>query len=101
MGNVKKVNEVRTTVEQLLNAPYGMQGANIISNVSTQLGSWYCIIAIADNTTLDLSSSGTDVNWTVNGVAPSVDLDLVTGLPYYGDFKGVQLVDGSVIAYSK
>ena len=99
MGNIKKVNEVRTTVEQLLNAPYGMQGANIISNAAVHPGSWYCIIAIADNTTLDVS--GCTVNWEENSTAISTDLDLITGLPYYGDFSAVKLIDGSIICYNK
>ena len=96
-------NNVTTTnpTEDLLKAPYGMQGANIITNNSAHYGDWYCIMAIEDDTTLDFSSSATSVNWLVNGATPSVDLDLITGVPYYGDFTGVQLVDGSVIAYNK
>jgi hypothetical protein len=99
MGNVKKPSDLSTKVEQLLNAPYGMQGANIINNTAAQSGAWYCIIAIADNTTLDVS--GCTINWEENGGALSTDLDLITGLPYYGDFSAVQLVDGAVICYSK
>ena len=99
MGIIGNNQIVKSDNEQLLNAPYGMQGANIINNTAAQSGSWYCIIAIADNTTLDVS--GCTINWEENGGALSTDLDLITGLPYYGDFSAVQLVDGAVICYSK
>lgn len=103
MANVKKVNDVSTKTEQLLNAPYGMQGADIITTAARIEGSYYCIIAIEDNTTLDWTAMGTttDVNWEHPGVVSDFDLDLITGVPYYGDFKAVQLVDGKVIAYKQ
>ena len=97
------VNETRNPTEDLLKAPYGMQGADIIASTVRAVadGPWYCIMAIEDNTTLDWTAMGTttDVNWAHPGVVSDFDLDLITGVPYYGDFKAVQLVDGSVIAY--
>ena len=96
-NNVKTVNPT----EDLLKAPYGLQGANIISNTAAHYGDWYCIVSIADGTTVDFSTSATAVNWQENGAVPSSDLDLITGVPYYGDFSAIQLVDGSVIAYNK
>ena len=99
MANVKRSTDVSSTVEQLLNAPYGIQGADIISSTDPQKGSWYCIIAIADNSQLDVS--GVTVNWTENGLALSTDLDLITGLPYYGDFTQLELTGGKIIAYKK
>jgi len=99
MGNVKSVTDVTTKVEQLLNAPYGMQGADLISNTAAHLGSWYCIMAYEDDTTLDVS--GCTINWTENAGALSTDIDLVTGVPYYGNFTKLTLVDGKIIAYKK
>ena len=103
MGKVKSSTEVQNSTEQLLNAPYGMQGAQIISETTAQYGNWYCIIAIADDTTLKLDE--TDVNWIEQGTWANnsgiPNLDLITGLPYYGDFKKIKLVDGKVIAYNK
>jgi len=94
-NNVTTVN----TTEDLLKAPYGIQGADIINNTSAQSGDWYCIVSIEDNATLDVS--GCTVNWRENGAALSTDIDLITGVPFYGDFTVVKLVDGKVIAYRK
>ena len=79
------------------------EGADIITTAARIEGSYYCIIAIEDNTTLDWTAMGTttDVNWEHPGVVSDFDLDLITGVPYYGDFKAVQLVDGKVIAYKQ
>ena len=98
MSLIKNTATTNTT-EDLLKAPYGQQGANIINNTEPHHGSWYCIIAIKDDTTLDVSLS--TVNWLENSTTISTDLDLVTGLPYYGDFTKLTLIDGSVIAYYK
>ena len=94
-NNVKTVN----ATEDLLKAPYGLQGADIINNANAQSGDWYCIMSIEDNTTLDVS--GCTVNWNENGDPLSTDIDLTTGVPYYGDFTVVELVDGKIIAYRK
>ena len=92
--------KIVTDTERLMNAPYGMQGADVITNTAThQNGEWYCIMSIEDNTTLDMSD--TVVNWQQNRTAFSVDLDLITGVPYYGNFTTLKLVDGKVIAYKK
>tara|TARA_R110000824_G_scaffold154479_6_gene326632 strand:+ start:1164 stop:1475 length:312 start_codon:yes stop_codon:yes gene_type:complete len=97
--NVKTVN----VTEDLLKAPYGMQGADIIASSIRAQGAWYCIMAIEDNTTLDWTAMGTttDVNWEHPNVVSDFDLDLITGVPYYGDFKAIKLVDGKLIAYKK
>ena len=98
-------NNVTTTnpTEDLLKAPYGTQGADIITDANDHQGDWYCMISIADNTTLDNSSCV--INWTLNGTSAGftggTDLDLITGLPYYGDFTQMSLTDGSVIMYRK
>ena len=94
-NNVKTVN----STEDLLKAPYGLQGADIINNANSQVGDWYCIMSIEDNTTLDVS--GCTVNWNENGAALSSDIDLITGVPFYGNFTAVELIDGKVIAYRK
>tara|TARA_R110000787_G_scaffold50721_7_gene120626 strand:+ start:6617 stop:6916 length:300 start_codon:yes stop_codon:yes gene_type:complete len=95
-----KDRDTTNMVEDLLKAPYGQQGANVINNTAKHYGHFYCIIAIADNTTLDVSAS--IVNWEENGAnTVTTDIDLITGLPYYGDFKAVALVDGSIMAYYK
>tara|TARA_R100000501_G_C2518380_1_gene46728 strand:+ start:205 stop:516 length:312 start_codon:yes stop_codon:yes gene_type:complete len=98
-------NNVKTTnpTEDLLKAPYGTQGADIIANDADHLGDWYCMISIEDNTTLDNSSCV--VNWTLNGTnalfLSGTNLELITGLPYYGDFTQMSLTDGKVIMYRK
>ena len=96
-------NNVTTTnpTEDLLKAPYGTQGADIITDTNDHQGDWYCIISIEDNTTLDNSSCV--INWKYNGGAftAATDLDLITSLPYYGDFTQLSLVDGKIIAYRK
>ena len=76
-----------------------MQGANVINNTAVHDGSWYCIISVTDNTTLDIS--GCTVNWQENSTTATTDFALITGLPYYGDFRALQLTRGSVIAYNK
>ena len=98
IGNNNKVN---SSNEELLNAPYGMQGADIITNAEPHLHEpgWYCIMSIEDDTTLD--ASGCAINWNENGGNFTTDLDLITGVPYYGDFRGLELVDGKIIAYRK
>ena len=100
MAQVKKTRDTRTNEEQLLNAPYGMQGAMIINNTGQHYGNWYCIMAIADDTTI--SASDTTCNWMENTTSDfTTNLDLITGVPYYGDFSIIQLVDGAIIAYNQ
>tara|TARA_R110002051_G_scaffold221715_1_gene285291 strand:- start:394 stop:687 length:294 start_codon:yes stop_codon:yes gene_type:complete len=91
--------KIVTDTEQLMNAPYGMQGADVITNTTTYQGEWYCIMSIEDNTTLNMSD--TKVNWQQNRTAFSSNLDLITGVPYYGNFTTLKLVDGKIIAYNK
>ena len=74
---------------------------NVKTNTAAHYGDWYCIMSLEDNTTLDFSSSATAVYWQENGATPSTDLDLITGVPYYGDFSAIQLFDGKIIAYNK
>ena len=94
-------NNVKTTnpTEDLLKAPYGQQGMDFITDANDHQGDWYCMVSIEDNTTIDASSML--VNWKENGGALSTDFDLITGLPYYGDFTQISLTDGKVIAYRK
>ena len=98
-NNVKTVNPT----EDLLKAPYGLQGADIITNDSDHIGDWYCIMSIEDNTTLDNGSCV--VNWNLNGTSAGftggTDIELITGVPMYGDWTTISLTDGKVIAYRK
>jgi hypothetical protein len=93
---VKDVRDVQTKNDQLLNAPYGQQGAiHIIATDKRFEGEFYCLIAIRDDVKLD--ASATDVNWTegqaINGEAMwESDFMMPVGLPFYGDFKSVGLV---------
>jgi len=99
MGIIGNNQIVKSDNEQLLNAPYGMQGADVITDTADHVGNWYCIMSLEDNTTLDASSCA--VNWTLNGAAFTLDMDLITGVPYYGDWRTISLEDGKVIAYKK
>lgn len=100
---VKKPDDTRTKEEQLLNAPYGQQGAVIINEEDTAIkGEFYCIIAIRDDVVL--SSSLTKVNWGEfdGGLAGPIaawdtDIPLPVGLPFYGSFESVGLADQSAI----
>jgi len=107
---VKNENEITTKEEQLLNAPYGQQGAVIIAKESSSVvyGDFYCIIALRDDVVLDTTI--TNVNWQVDFVAgdpaelktwrtsPSTyDIPLPVGMPFYGTFKSIQLKDQSAI----
>ena len=96
-NNVKTVNPT----EDLLKAPYGLQVADIITNDSDHIGDWYCIMSLKDSTQLDNSSCV--VNWALNGADFTVgaDVDLITGVPMYGDWTTISLVAGIVIAYRK
>jgi len=125
---VKKPDDIRTNEEQLLNAPYGQQGAVILcetSNVcdglqSQVVGDFYCIIAIKDD--VMLYACQTEVNWDQNedgivmGQQPQQqpngwekDFMMPVGLPFYGNFTkvGLKTVVGEVagdpklIAYYK
>lgn len=101
-GNlVKTPNDTRTNEEQLLNAPYGQQGAVIISDENVMVnGDFYCIMALRDDVILD--GDMTLVNWDEAtgganpGTGPAVwvtHIPLPVGLPLYGDFKRVGLFD--------
>jgi hypothetical protein len=110
---VKGAHETTTKEEQLLNAPYGQQGAVIIAkesggDSSIVHGDFYCIIALRDDVVLDTTI--TNVNWQVDYVAgnPAVlkpwttsdstyDIPLPVGMPFYGNFKSIQLKDQSAI----
>ena len=97
---VKKPDDIRTKEEQLLNAPYGQQGAIVFCDEAVPVrGDWYCLMAIRDDVILD--GEFTEVNWDeVNSPAPGTqtgvweeNIPLPVGLPFYGDFKQIQLVD--------
>lgn len=106
---VKHETEISTKEEQLLNAPYGQQGAVIISEESTIVeGNFYCIIALRDD--VILQTDQTNVNWNVkfpSGTAAMMqpwpqsgatqDIPLPVGMPFYGNFKSVELKDMSGI----
>ena len=98
MKSITKITTVSPT-EDLLKAPYGLQGAELITDTNDHSGDWYCIVSVEDDTTLDASSCV--VNWTTNGAAFSTDLDLITGVPMYGDWTTISLTDGKVLAYRK
>tara|TARA_B110000858_G_scaffold156504_1_gene178916 strand:- start:5553 stop:5951 length:399 start_codon:yes stop_codon:yes gene_type:complete len=109
---VKNENEITTKEEQLLNAPYGQQGAVIISHESADgsivYGDFYCIMALRDDVVL--KTTNTNVNWQVDDVAgnpaqlktwtqssPNYDIPLPVGMPFYGTFKSIELKDQSAI----
>ena len=99
---VKQLEEVQTSIDQLLNAPYGQQGAMVISDQRVYNGDWYCVVALTDNTELD--AGGTIVNWTQNATSTLTnDVPMIAGVPMYGDFTRIQLVAAActVIAYNK
>tara|TARA_R110001592_G_scaffold263847_1_gene529216 strand:+ start:38 stop:439 length:402 start_codon:yes stop_codon:yes gene_type:complete len=100
---VKHENEISTKEEQLLNAPYGQQGAVIISEEEVMVeGDFYCIIALRDDVVLQADQ--TNVNWNVKHPAGSSansdpwsqsgatqDIPMPVGMPFYGNFKSVEL----------
>tara|TARA_Y100000361_G_scaffold152829_1_gene173195 strand:+ start:141 stop:554 length:414 start_codon:yes stop_codon:yes gene_type:complete len=105
-GNmVKQAQDVRTNEEQLLNAPYGQQGAVVFVEEGRQVkGDFYCLIALHDD--VILSSDLTQANWDVlldGGLNPgeaaaswsgaSSHIPLPVGLPFYGNFKAVGLIN--------
>ena len=119
---VKKPDDTRTISDQLLNAPYGQQGAVILcetaaacSDLESQVvGDFYCIIAIKDD--VMLHACQTEVNWdenpdgvlvgsqTHNQPVPwTVDFMMPVGLPFYGNFTkvGLKTVVGEVAADPK
>jgi hypothetical protein len=99
MGIIGNNQIVKSDNEQLLNASYGMQGAMVITDTAEHSGDWYCIVAIEDGT--ELIATDCRVNWNENGSAFTTNLELITGVPYYGDFKVVRIQSGKIIAYNK
>ena len=105
---VKEPQELYNAIEQLLAAPYGMQGATIITTTGAEHAiNGYCIVAIEDGTQLDVSNC--DTNWrediNAGGGNPTgglvTDIVLPVGVPFYGDFKQVTLLAGKAILYRK
>jgi len=105
---VKHEHEINTKEEQLLNAPYGQQGAVIITKELAKVeGDFYCIMAVRDDVVLQ--NDQTNVNWKVCNSATPVttidwpqslatnDIPLPVGMPFYGNFKSVELKDMSGI----
>tara|TARA_R110000787_G_scaffold240307_1_gene346586 strand:- start:126 stop:506 length:381 start_codon:yes stop_codon:yes gene_type:complete len=104
---VKSAHETTTKEEQLLNAPYGQQGAKIICRETQNVpGEFYCVMALRDDVVL---STETIVNWDVvnnnaGGVGPwtdapsAYDIPLPVGMPFYGTFTMIDLADMSGIA---
>lgn len=108
---VKSEHEINTKEEQLLNAPYGQQGAVIICTEAVNVvGEFYCVMALRDDVVL---STETKVNWKAsNGninptvdagnwtdqPSPTYDIPLPVGMPFYGNFTMVDLADMSGIA---
>ena len=99
MGIIGNNQIVKSDNEQLLNAPYGMQGAILITDTNQHIGDWYCIVSVEDSTQLTMADCL--VNWNENGGALSTNLLLLTGVVYYGDWKSVTLAAGKVLAYTK
>ena len=101
--------------EHLVTGAHEQQGAVIIAKESIDgtegsivYGDFYCIIALRDDVVLD--TTRTNVNWQVDFVAgnpaelkvwptsPSTyDLPLPVGMPFYGNFKSIELKDQSGI----
>ncbi len=77
-------------------APYGQQGALVLYEPNiTHEGSFYCIVALADDVKLD--ASRTRVNWGMDSDnrlwdQSGTDMVLPVGLPLYGDFSSVGLI---------
>lgn len=103
---VKSPDETVNPTEQLLGAPYGMQGADLFTDTTANVGKWYCLVAVIDGVTL--SASGTIVNWNEDpgpsaiGATWTTNLPLPTGVPFYGDFTQIQIAGGGasmVLAY--
>ena len=106
---VKHENEISTKEEQLLNAPYGQQGAVIITKELAKVeGDFYCIMSLRDDVVLQADQ--TNVNWkavNTNTTPPTYidwpqsqvtnDIPLPVGMPFYGNFKSVELKDMSGI----
>ena len=109
---VKSAHETTTKEEQLLNAPYGQQGAVIISQENqgdgmAVRGDFYCIMAVRDDVVLQAAL--TDVNWQIaahgnngttttwTGGATTYNIPLPVGMPFYGNFKSIELKDQSGI----
>jgi len=102
---VKEPQELYNAIEQLLAAPYGMQGATIITTTGAEHSiSGYCMVAIEDGTQLDVSNCDTnwreDINASASG-ALVTDIVMPVGVPFYGDFSRIFLLAGKVIVYSK
>ena len=87
----------KTRIEHLLSFPYGMQGADLITNADTYTGNWYMIMAIAESTVLDISAC--TVNWAENAGALSTDITLPVGVPLYGNWTSIDISGGQLIAY--
>ena len=102
---VKDPLEAINVTEQLLAAPYGQQGATVI--VTTGAEHWvngYCMVAIEDGTQIDASNC--DTNWQEDKNSSvtqdlETDLNLPTGVPFYGDFRRIFLLSGKVIIYHR
>ena len=104
---VKELDQTRTQEEQLLNAPYGQQGAVVISAEDKPVvGEFYCIIALRDDVVLQ--TTGSDVNWGVlDGLLQQAtpwqsagslqNIPLPVGLPFYGKFSSIILADMSAV----
>ena len=105
---VRQLDEVLTSLDQLLAAPYGQQGASIITDTVAHFGDWYCIVSIEDGTTTGASST-MNCNWDLNGAGGGnentafthANLALPTGVPLYGHFTKITLSVGKVIAYKR
>ena len=102
---VKEPLDLVNAIEQLLAAPYGMQGATIITTTGAEHAvTGYCMVAIEDGTQLDMSSCDTNWREDINASAtgePVTDLVLPVGVPFYGDFSRIFLLSGKVIVYNK
>jgi len=101
---VKEPLDLVNAIEQLLAAPYGMQGATIITATGAAHSvTGYCMVAIQDGTQLDMSNCDTNWREISAGAAgtPVTDLLLPVGVPFYGDFTKIFLLAGKVIVYNK
>jgi len=103
---VKKPTDTRTKEEQLLNAPYGQQGAVVfVKEGEAVRGDFYCVIAVHDD--VIMSSDLTEVNWDVllptgptnphagpnSWSGLSSHMPMPVGLPFYGNFRSVGLIN--------
>tara|TARA_R110002012_G_scaffold24556_5_gene81952 strand:- start:1775 stop:2068 length:294 start_codon:yes stop_codon:yes gene_type:complete len=86
--------DLLTEIKNNIKNGLGGCGSEIIDGTAAVTGNWFCVVPL-DATQFDVSGCSTNIaNFPTDS-----DIVIAPGVPLFGDWTSIQLIDGSVQAY--